>query len=91
MQRSGRPLGLSAVWLRISVWVFLQSNKKEIDDPFSRQPWCPLIPIPPHGDLIDRDALMGGNGDEWGGMWGYSGAEIMNAPTVIPAEEDDRT
>ena len=22
-----------------------------------RQDWCPLTEIPPHGDLIDRDAL----------------------------------
>lgn len=24
----------------------------------SRHPDCPLIPVPPHGDLIGRDALM---------------------------------
>jgi hypothetical protein len=23
-----------------------------------RQDWCPLVPIPPHGRLIDADALM---------------------------------
>ena len=23
-----------------------------------RPTWCPLIELPPHGDLIDRDALM---------------------------------
>ena len=23
----------------------------------NRPDWCPLIPVPPHGDLIDRDAL----------------------------------
>lgn len=26
--------------------------------PFSGRPdWCPIIELPPHGDLIDRDAL----------------------------------
>lgn len=24
----------------------------------TRQKWCPLIPVPPHGRLIDADALM---------------------------------
>lgn len=50
-----------------------------------RHPDCPLIKVPPHGRLIDADALGefpynmdfcdGGEADEW----------IRNAPTVIPA------
>lgn len=24
----------------------------------TRPSWCPLVELPPHGDLIDRDALM---------------------------------
>lgn len=24
----------------------------------TRPGWCPLVPVPPHGDLIDRDALI---------------------------------
>ena len=49
------------------------------------------IPIPPHGRLIDADALGsfpynmdfcdGGEADEW----------IQNAPTVIPASEELET
>ena len=40
---------------------------------------CPLIEVPePHGDLIDMDALPTGR-VEW--------KDIVNAPTVIPAEE----
>ena len=23
-----------------------------------RSEWCPLVEVPPHGDLVDRDALM---------------------------------
>lgn len=48
---------------------------------------CPLVPIPPHGRLIDADALGefpynmdfcdGYEADEW----------VRNAPTIIPAEE----
>ena len=50
---------------------------------------CPLVPVSPHGDLIDRDALMDSDGDLWDGMWGWSGVKIMNAPTIIPAEEGE--
>ena len=50
---------------------------------------CPLVEIPPHGDLIDRDALLDSDGDLWDGMWGWSGVQIANAPTIIPADESD--
>lgn len=37
---------------------------------------CPLVPVPLHGDLIDRDAYQ------------YSG-DLMDEPVIIPAEEDE--
>lgn len=53
---------------------------------------CPLVPVPPHGDLIDRDALnytmlykenwMNGTGVEAPAVWKK---DIDNAPTIIPA------
>ena len=62
---------------------------------------CPLIPVPPHGDLIDRDALRQSMYHEafetdspmqkWdSGCWiRYKMFERMEeaAPTIIPAEE----
>lgn len=36
---------------------------------------CPLVPVPPHGDLIDRDAYQ------------YSG-DLMDEPVIIPAEPE---
>ena len=45
----------------------------------SRPPHCPLISIPPHGRLIDVDALPMGR-VEW--------EDIVNAPTIIEAEVD---
>ena len=49
---------------------------------------CPLVPVPPHGRLIDADAFGefpynmdfcdGGEADEW----------IRNAPTIIPADKE---
>ena len=49
------------------------------------------VPVPPHGDLIDRDALMKGEGRYLisFGKEGIDIAEIENAPTIIPAEEGE--
>ena len=44
---------------------------------------CPLVPIPPHGDLIDRNKLFNGEHNL------YCWEEIEEQPTVIPAEEED--
>ena len=65
-----------------------------VDDPFE----CPLIELPPHGDLIDRDALMK---DGWKlykevmRMGGYAIHEkpldYQDIPTVIPADKGEET
>lgn len=59
---------------------------------------CPIVPVPPHGDLIDRDeyrdefmngvyALCSDDSDNYRAnaiidLWDY-------APTIIPAEEGE--
>lgn len=53
---------------------------------------CPLVDVPPHGRLIDADALIKTDNmvDKmmmFGGQYVYTESEIDNAPTVIPAEE----
>lgn len=68
---------------------------------------CPLVPVPPHGRLIDADALLERfekeekAADEHGRDFSFSfksGGEnctewwpvqqmLMDAPTIIPAEE----
>lgn len=53
---------------------------------------CPIVPVPPHGDLIDRDALvksdrMVGKLMMYGGEYVYTQAEIDRAPTIIPADK----
>lgn len=58
----------------------------------SRPNWCPLVPIPPHGDLIDRDALLKTNNPVgkamvFGGQYVYTENEIQVAPTIIEAED----
>lgn len=60
----------------------------------TRPSWCPLIPVPPHGRLIDADAAVR-NG--WGISRTYSASPIetvyeaktMDAlPTIIPADKE---
>lgn len=49
---------------------------------------CPLIEVPPHGRLVDADALIVEcQKDE---AYGYLSAfEIDNAPTIIPADKGE--
>ena len=56
-----------------------------------RPDWCPLIEIPePHGDLIDRDALLDMvrdvNTDYYCEVLGVTVEDIDSVPTVIEAE-----
>ena len=55
---------------------------------------CPLIPVPPHGDLIDRDALKSDGFHTivcyTGKMpYEYTAMPIDLLPTIIPAEEGE--
>ena len=63
----------------------LAENFKTI--PFvGRADFCPLIELPPHGRLIDADALMKLEvipSDNW------VFRAVEKAPTIIPAEEDE--
>ena len=57
-----------------------------------RQNDCPLVPIPPHGRLIDADTLIGKLHDEC--LFDYEArsvvyADIQDALTIIPAEEGE--
>ena len=58
-------------------------------------PNCPLVPVPPHGDLIDRDALRDNNCDVFeingadGTILAMDVSIIDDAPTIIPAEEGE--
>ena len=54
----------------------------------------PLVPVPPHGRLIDADALPTndkpiGKLMMFGGEYVYTQTAINNAPTVIPADGKD--
>lgn len=57
---------------------------------------CPLVPVPPHGDLIDYDFCMENyellHDDDGNPVYAVRMRDINNAPTIIPAdpaEEDE--
>lgn len=63
------------------------------------QSWCgkefnfaeklTAVPVPPHGDLIDRDAIPWRNANHpTAGKW-IDEAHIRIMPTIIPAEEGE--
>ena len=50
-----------------------------------RPDWCPLIPVPDHGRLIDADALLATERET------FEDYHISEATTVIPADEEEQT
>jgi len=80
----------------ISKGSFIEYREVDVDVAIDSRPnWCPLIPAPPHGRLIDADALMHDTDNFihktmlFGGQYVYSEDAIKNAPTIIPAEEGE--
>lgn len=55
------------------------------------------VPVPPHGDLIDRDELRDNNNElfeingEDGTILAMDVSMIDNAPTIIPADKEEQT
>lgn len=59
-----------------------------------RANYCPLVCVPPHGRLIDADALIKsdsvvGKLMMFGGEYVFTQSEIDRAPTIIPAEPEE--
>lgn len=66
--------GLGGIALDETVCMFTGNHRKYPNIP--RFIDCPLVEIPPHGDLIDRDAYE------------YPG-DLMDEPVIIEAEEGE--
>ena len=74
-----------------------ESLAKEHSINISRPSWCPLVPVPPHGRLIDADAniatLQKCEDDPESELakicYGYAKKVITACPTVIEAEEGE--
>ena len=50
---------------------------------------CPLVPVPTHGDLIDRDALLSTENQHYAlreDDWYVTTRRVELMPTIIPAE-----
>lgn len=64
-------------------------------DLWSRPDWCPIVPVPAHGRLIDADAALKkleriALPDDLSYTIGHDIAKqfLKNAPTIIPASEE---
>ena len=72
----------------------VKGRSKPLDEPVTKPDWCPLVPVPDHGDLIDRGVILNEavaisgpmTGDGWDN-WGVYGL-IQRQPTIIPAEKE---
>ena len=56
-----------------------------------RPEWCPMEPIPPHGDLIDRNVAYDKIAEQEGGYYmdmDGVGMGLSETPVIIPAEEE---
>lgn len=50
---------------------------------------CPLVPVPPHGRLIDADVLKEASHYDDYDVCVVDADDIDNAPTIISADESD--
>lgn len=53
--------------------------------------WCPLIEIPPHGELVDRDEFITFIKNRLNSYYQWIIEMIEECPTVIPADKDGET
>lgn len=63
----------------------LMTSKEMLAD---RPDWCPLVPVPPHGRLIDADEYK-----KWlpsiENEYKYARKLLDSMPTIIPPEEEE--
>jgi len=62
------------------------------DDDQTRPDWCPLVEVPDHGDLIDRDVLMKYKASAYDindhELYVVGTGTILRMPAVIPADRE---
>lgn len=72
------------------VWcTAVESNWLDIRNVLSddRHDACPLVPVPPHGDLIDREPFIQFIKTHWDSYDQWVVEQLEARPTIIPAEE----
>ena len=86
------PLFKSNMSKQLFCKAFGAFDKSDYDKlPIERMKNCPLVPVPDHGDLIDRDALLDTATIHWSQTTNESCFpidEIEYAPTIIPASKE---
>ena len=86
------------------MWEWKHDRGSEVIHP--KPDWCPLVPVPPHGRLIDADAFIKGECNICDGACDNTYCDCLsceatmrcemikdfaNAPTVIEADKDGET
>ena len=65
-------------------------NTELIPELETRPDWCPLVPVPEHGRLIDADAAVANRNADMN--WCYDLHDLpdylSDCPTIIPASEE---
>lgn len=67
-------------------YVIPETHRQPKLDYIARPDWCPIVEIPPHGRLIDADALCKYCDNQIDHSVTLN--DIMRMPTVIPADKD---
>lgn len=63
-------------------------NNVEKYEADNRHPFCPLVPVPPHGDLVDKDATMNAILEERGEDTACWFAGVVNdMPAIVPSDK----
>lgn len=63
--------------------------RAELSVDYNKRKSHSLVPVPPHGDLIDRDALIKNARTQFDWNDVVDVEDIANAPAIIPAEEGE--
>ena len=73
----------------INGWCHATGNDTDMITLYDRPEFCPLVEVPDHGDLIDRDQLKRHAFfyDENDCYTVVSSRDVRNAPTIIPEDK----
>ena len=64
-------------------------RQEGFDPETARLQGCPLVSVPPHGDLIDRDLFIEFIKTHWDSYDQWFVEQLEARPTIIPAEEGE--
>ncbi len=81
-------LPTAIAWLEAKCpYAYGMNNPGVYDLRHKRHPDCPLVELPPHGDLIDMDKIR--YTELYGGVEVTTANWIDSLPVVVPAERSD--